>query len=159
MVEHRTFMRSSIFAATCVLAACAGPVTLVDSPTVRLQRIESGHLGFDRQTFVLGFEISNPNPFPLPVRSLSYDVSIAGEQFASGKTEGEFSVPGNGDGSFAISVELDMMRQASSLASMLRAGSRGSVPYELRGSLTVDIPFTRPIAFSNSGSISIASGP
>ncbi|HSD68456.1 MAG TPA: LEA type 2 family protein, partial [Woeseiaceae bacterium] len=117
----------------------------MDSPTVHLARIESGHMSFNRQTFVLGFDISNPNPFPLPVQVLSYDVSIADQPFASGRTQGAFTVPANGDSSFAISVDLDMMQQASRVASLLRAGSRGQIPYELNGSLTVDIPFTRPI--------------
>ena len=158
MIGSRTITRSSILAATCFLAACAGPVTLVDSPTIRLTRIEPGHMSFNRQTFVLGFDISNPNAFPLPVEVLSYDVSIADQQFASGKTKGAFTVPANGDGTFAISVDLDMIQQASRVASLLRAGSQGRIPYELNGSLTVDIPFTRPIPFSNSGSIALASG-
>lgn len=159
MIDSRTIKRSSTLATSCLLAACAGPVTLVDSPTVHLARIEAGHMSFNRQTFVLGFDISNPNPFPLPVQVLSYDVSIADQPFASGRTQGAFTVPANGDSSFAISVDLDMMQQASRVASLLRAGSRGQIPYELNGSLTVDIPFTRPIPFSNSGSISLASGP
>jgi len=159
MIGSRTIKRSSIVAATCLLGACAGPATLVDSPTIRLAKIESGHMSFSRQTFVLGFDISNPNPFPLPIQVLSYDVSLADERFASGRTEGAFTVPANGDGSFAISVDLDMIQQASRVASLLRAGSQGQIRYELNGSLTVDIPFTRPIPFSNSGTISLASGP
>jgi len=159
MIGSRTIKRSSIVVATCLLGACAGPATLVDSPTIRLAKIESGHMSFSRQTFVLGFDISNPNPFPLPIQVLSYDVSLADEQFASGRTEGAFTVPANGDGSFAISVDLDMIQQAARVASLLRAGSQGQIRYELNGSLTVDIPFTRPIPFSNSGTISLASGP
>jgi LEA14-like dessication related protein len=115
-------------------------------------------MSFNRQTFVLGFEISNPNSFSLPVQVLNYNVKFAGQDFANGKTEGAFTVPANGDSSFAISVDLDMMQQASSIASLLRAGSEGQIPYELNGSLTVDIPFTKPIPFSNKGTISLISG-
>ena len=154
----RTAVPAAILATICLLAACAGPVTLVDSPSIRLTRIDSGHLSFNRQTFVLGFDISNPNSFPLPVRVLNYDVQIADQEFASGKTESAFTVPANGDSSFAISVDLDMMQQASSIASLLRAGSQGQVPYELNGSLTVDIPFTRAVPFSHKGPISLVSG-
>jgi LEA14-like dessication related protein len=155
MIGPETITRYSMLVSICLLAACAGPVTLVDSPSVRLTRIESGRMSFDRQTFVLGFDISNPNAFPLPVKELSYNVQIANQQFASGKSWAAFTVPSNGDSSFAISVDLDMMQQASQIASLLRAGSRGALAYELNGKLAVDIPFTRPILFSNKGTISL----
>ena len=154
----RTSVLPTVIATIGMLAACAGPVTLVDSPSIRLTRIDSGHMSFNRQTFVLGFDISNPNSFPLPVQILNYDVQIADQDFASGKTEGAFTVPANGDSSFSISVDLDMMQQSSSIASLLRAGSQGQIPYELNGSLTVDIPFTQAIPFSNKGTISLTSG-
>jgi LEA14-like dessication related protein len=161
MIRNKTVTRTSVLATILAtigtLAACAGPVTLVDSPSIRLTRIESGYMSFNRQTFVLGFDISNPNSFPLPVQVLNYSVQIADQQFASGKTEGAFTVPAHGDSSFSISVDLDMMQQASSIASLLRAGSQGQVPYELNGSLTVDIPFTQPISFSNKGTIPLVS--
>lgn len=143
----------------CMLTtACTGPVTLVDSPSVRLTRIETGHMSFDSQTFVLGFDISNPNSFPLPVQAVSYSVNIGEQRFASGTTQGEFTVPARGDSSFAISVDLDMLQQTSRVAALLRAGSRGDVPYELDGTLTVNIPFTRPIPFSTKGTIPLTSG-
>lgn len=153
-----TTVVATVVATICMLAACAGPVTLVDSPSIRLTRIDSGHMSFNRQNFVLGFDISNPNSFPLPVQVLNYNVQIADQDFASGKTEGAFTVPANGDSSFAISVDLDMMQQSSSISSLLRVGSQGQIPYELNGSLTVDIPFTRAIPFSNKGTISLISG-
>ncbi len=158
MIRTETVTRTSVLATIGIFTACAGPLTLVESPSVRLTQIESGHLSFNRQTFVLGFDISNPNSFPLPVQVLNYSVQIAGQQFASGKTEGAFTVPANGDSSFAISVDLDMMQQTSGIGSLLRAGSQGQVPYELNGSLTVDIPFTQAIPFSNKGTISLVSG-
>jgi LEA14-like dessication related protein len=162
MFGIETITRASVpamaLATICMLAACAAPVTLVDSPSIRLTRIESGQLSFTRQTFVLGFEISNPNAFPLPVQFLNYSVQIAEQRFASGQTKGAFTVPANGDSSFAISVDLDMMQQASGIASLLRAGSQTEIPYALNGSLMVDIPFTKPIPFSNKGTISLISG-
>ena len=113
-------------------------------------------MSFDRQNFVLEFDIHNPNAFPLPIRALRYDLQIADQRFASGETQGELTVPAAGAGSVAISVELDMLQQASRLATMLRVGSRGDLPYKLSGDVTVDIPMTRPVPFSNSGSISLA---
>jgi LEA14-like dessication related protein len=115
-------------------------------------------MSFDRQNFVLEFEIHNPNVFPLPVKGIRYDLQIAEQRFASGETQGEFTVPAAGDGAFAISVDLDMLQQASRLASMLRVGSRSDLSYKLHGDLTVNIPMTKPVPFSSSGSISLDQG-
>jgi LEA14-like dessication related protein len=155
MIGIEAIARFLMLPSMCLLVACAAPVTLVDSPSVRLTGIESGRMNFDRQTFVLGFDISNPNTFPLPVKELNYNVKIAGQQFASGKTEGAFTVPSNGDSSFAISVDLNIMQQSSQIGTLLRAGSQGFVSYELDGSLAVDIPLARPIPFSGKGTISL----
>jgi LEA14-like dessication related protein len=156
MFTHYKEIRLAAIALVCTLSACAGTASLVDSPSIRLTNIQSGHMGFDRQNFVLEFAIHNPNAFPLPVRSLRYDLQIAEQRFASGETQGEFTVPAGGDSAFAISVDLDMLQQASRLASMLRVGSRGDLPYKLQGDISVNIPMTRPLPFSSSGSISLA---
>lgn len=148
-------LRMAAIASMCVLSACASTASLVESPSINLVNIRSGHMGFDRQNFVLEFEIHNPNVFPLPVRAIRYDLQIAEQRFASGETQGEFTVPAAGDGAFAISVDLDMLQQASRLASMLRVGSGGNLSYKLHGDLTVDIPMTRPVPFSSSGSLSL----
>lgn len=148
-------IRLAAIALMCVVSACASTTSLVESPSIKLANIRSGHLSFDRQNFVLEFEIHNPNAFPLPVKALRYDLQIADQRFASGETQGEFTVPAAGDAAFAISVDLDMLQQASRLASMLRVGSRGDLPYKLHGDITVNIPLTRPVPFSSSGSISL----
>ena len=155
MFRRCSELRWAAIASVCLMSACASTASLIESPSIRLANIRTGHLGFDRQNFVLEFEIHNPNPFPLPVRAIRYDLQIAEQRFASGESQGEFSVPAAGDGAFAISVELDMLQQASRLTSMLRVGSSGDLPYKLSGDVTVNIPMTRPVPFSSSGSIDL----
>jgi LEA14-like dessication related protein len=158
MFRSHVIPRCTAISVIGLLAACAAPTTLVESPSVTLVGIQSGHMSFDRQTFVLGFDISNPNAFPLPVKAIQYRVRIAEQQFASGETLGGFTVPAGGDSHFSISVDLDMLQQTSRLATLLRVGSRGTVNYDLDGSLTANIPFTKPIRFSNAGTLLLASG-
>ena len=67
---------------------------------------------------------ANPNPFPLPVKSIRYSVQLGERRFASGETQGTFNVPASGEGSFAISVDMDMLQQTSQLSSLLRGGIR-----------------------------------
>lgn len=139
------------------VAGCAGNSLSIEKPTVQLSSVAVDQLSFTGQTFLLSFDVSNPNPFPLPVRSVRYHVQLADQTFASGETLGDFSIPASGDGNFDISVELDILKSASSLTGVLRGGMGQPVPYELNGSLAVDIPFVKPVPFSTSGVITIAS--
>jgi len=142
-------------AASVLLTGCAGTETLISAPAVRLTSVELDHVSFNKQTFLLSFALSNPNPFPLPVNAVSYRVLFDDERFVGGKTEAGFTVPAGGDGAFLLSVELDILNSATQITSLLRGGVPDRVNYEVQGSLTVDIPFARPIPFSSSGVINI----
>jgi len=138
------------------LGACASlPENLISKPEVELRDVQVVGLGFKGQTFLLSFDISNPNPFPLPVGHVSYDLRLDGLRFASGETPSEISVPASGKTDFAISVELDLLTTAPRLLSIVRDGARSEIPYELQGELGIDIPLTPPMTFGTNGSIRI----
>jgi LEA14-like dessication related protein len=140
-------------AVASLLLGCASTGHLVDAPSVRLSNVEVTKIDLDDQTFLLDFEVSNPNPFPLPVRSISYGVELDGFRFASGETQGNFTVPAGGDGKFAISVDVDLMRTAPQLLFIVRDGVRRDIPYELNGRFEVDIPLAPALSFRNDGRI------
>jgi LEA14-like dessication related protein len=147
-----------MLAATLLPSACSSTGPLLRTPDVRLDSVAIDQLGFNRQTFLLGFSVSNPNPFPLPVKNVQYEVLLDDARFASGTTASNFLVAANGDGDFAISVELDLMQSASGFNSLLKNGFDQIVTYELRGSLGVDIPFARPVPFVHSGTVQLGAG-
>ena len=146
---------TSVLMIAACLSACASSGAIVDSPTVDLIDVELTSASFKRQTFLLRFQVANPNPFPLPVKAVEYRVTIDQQKFAGGETQGGFTIPAAGDESFAISVELDVLKSATHLASLLRGGFSENVSYELKGSLAVDIPFVKPLSFSNSGIVNM----
>ncbi len=148
---HSCFL---LFAAVS-LSACAGTGILVDSPGVELTGIELTSASFHGQTFLLSFDVSNPNPFPLPVKAVDYRVDFDDRKFAGGKTQGKFTVPARGDDSFAISVDLDILNSASHLRLLIGGDFKENISYKLRGNFAVDIPFVKPIPFSNSGIINM----
>lgn len=141
------------------LSACASlPENIISKPEVQLRDVQVMGLGFKNQTFLLSFDIHNPNPFPLPVNHVSYGVRLDGHRFASGQTPGNFSVPASGDEQFDISVELDLLTTAPQLLSIVRDGARGEIPYELEGQLGVDIPLVPAVAYRTNGAIRLNSG-
>lgn len=140
------------------LAACESfPENIISSPEVELRDVEVVGLGFNSQTFLLSFDISNPNPFSLPVSHVSYGIKLGGQRFASGQTPSDISVPASGTSQFAISVDLDLLNTAPRLLSVIRDSARTEIPYELEGQLSVDIPFTPPVTYRSSGAIQLSS--
>ena len=134
-------------------AGCAGTSINVEKPGVSLDNVEVADIDMDRQTFVLDFDVVNPNPFPLPIRSVSYGVDLDGFRFASGETTGAFTVPANGDSHFEITVDVDLMRTAPQLMFIVRDGVYREIPYALEGRFAIDVPFANPGSFRNTGSI------
>ena len=155
MKPSRHYKTTLTLVTMLALSACASTETLVNSPTVSLASVELERADFRQQTFLIGFDVTNPNPFPLPVRSMTYRVLFDDQKFAGGETAGSFTVPARGDDEFMISVDIDILNSASQLASLMQNGVPDQVHYALEGSLTVDIPFTRPIPFSSSGVIRV----
>lgn len=140
-----------------LLTGCAGTGSLIDTPQVSLRNVEVTELDLDSQTFRLDFDVINPNPFPLPIAAISYGVELDGFRFASGETQGNFTVPASSDGGFAISVELNLMRTAPQLLFIVRDGVHREIPYVLKGTFAVDIPFVDPVRFQTNGTIRLHS--
>lgn len=138
-----------------LLPACAGTGPLISSPAVELTGIELTSASVRRQTFLLQFDVSNPNPFPLPVKAVAYRLSFDRRKFARGETAGRFTVPARGAESFAISVELDFLNSATHWASLMSGTLQENLSYELQGSLAVDIPFADPVSFTHSGNVNL----
>lgn len=137
------------------MTSCAHTGALITSPTVNLKSVELTKASLNQQTFQLGFDVDNPNPFPLPIQAVKYNVFLDNEKFAGGSTQGNFTIPARGQDDFVISVDLDFLNTAAHLSSLLRRGMPEKVNYELDGSLTVDIPFAPPLPFSSSGVIDV----
>ena len=149
----------ALLAAITGLGACETlPDNLIEKPEIELRGVQVVGLGLNAQTFLLSFDIRNPNPFTLPVSHVSYGIKLDGQRFASGKTPSDIKVPADGTTQFAISVELDLLNTAPALLSIVREGVRREVPYQLEGELAIDIPLTPPVRYRSAGAIRLNSG-
>lgn len=148
--------KTSLILAACILSSCASMDTFVSAPGVSLRNVKLTDFGFSGQTFLLSFDITNPNSFPLPIKKVTYGVELDGQQFASGNVECEVVIAAQGDGEIVISVELDLLRTAPQLLYIVRDGATRDIPYELKGKLGVDIPFVKPLTFKRKGEIRLS---
>ena len=157
MYRHRLFRGIAICCVASFSFGCATTGTSIDAPSVDLKSVELSKASFKSQTFLLGFDVNNPNPFPLPVKTIRYSVRLGNHKFAGGETQCDFVVPADGGDEIAISVDLDMLRSASELTAVIRDGLTDHVEYELQGSLGVDLPLVKPVPFSSTGVIRLRS--
>ncbi|MCH9694256.1 MAG: LEA type 2 family protein [Gammaproteobacteria bacterium] len=156
-MKTTTMARLMVVALIFGLSACESlPESLVTTPRVELRDVQVVGIGFKNQTFLLSFDVDNPNPFPLPVSNLDYGVVLDGERFASGSTSCDLMIPAGGATEFSISVELNLLQTAPQLLSIVRDSTRKNVPYELNGRLGVDLPMTPSINYHNSGTIQLS---
>ena len=140
-----------------LLGACAGMEVAISPPVVSLKKVDVADVDFSKQTFVLSFDVSNPNSFSLPINFISYGVKLDDQRFASGETVAAFTVPANGDSEFAISVDLDLLRTAPQLLYIVRDGATRDLSYELNGKFGIDIPFVDHVSFKHAGEIRLQS--
>lgn len=153
----RLIKHSAMLVVAAGLSACATLESAVQAPVVTLQKVDLADVDFSGQTFVLSFDVSNPNAFSLPVNHVSYGLKLDKQHFASGETTADFSIPANGNGEFAISVELDLLRTAPQLLYTVRDAASRDLPYELKGELGVDLPLVPPLPFRKDGAIRLQS--
>lgn len=141
-----------------LLASCAGMEPMIAAPGVSLRNVHVTDVNYKAQKFRLGFDITNPNPFPLPISHISYGIELDGQHFAGGRATSAFTVGAQSDAEFSISVELDLIRTAPQLLYIVHDAATRDVPYSLKGELGVDIPFAKPLAFEANGEIRLYAG-
>lgn len=150
---NRSICLSGSVILTVLLSSCASFENVVSAPNVSLRNIHVENIGLGGQTFLLSFDVTNPNPFPLPIKTVDYNVKLDGHRFASGAAVSAFTVPAGGDSEFGISVDVNLLQTAPELLFIVRDASRRDIPYELKGQLGVDIPYTKPVKFEQAGFI------
>ena len=57
--------------AVVLLSACASLENIISAPTVSLRNVHVENVELGSQTFILAFDVTNPNPFPLPIKTIS----------------------------------------------------------------------------------------
>ena len=157
-MTRTVYSNITLLTAISILSACAAiSEDLLSSPKIELADVQVVGLGFQQQTFLLSFDIANPNKFSLPVRNVEYGLKLDGQHFAGGETASDFTVPASGSTTFAISVELDLLKTSPHLLGIVRDGAQRDIAYELDGVLGVDIPLVPAVKYNSNGKIRFSS--
>jgi LEA14-like dessication related protein len=83
-------------------------------PDVSVSNVTSGTMQGFESTVRIDLRISNPNPFPLQIDGLRFQLDLNGRRFARGQTDQVVEIPRLGDASVSLDVRTglgDMLRQ------------------------------------------------
>ena len=143
-----------VTAALVVLVACESLTPTIEEPQISLVNVAIKEIGLIRQTYGLTLQVDNPNGIPLPIRGLSYNVKLAGVEFAQGTTANAFSVPAYGQENFEISVQTDLVSTANHLKTLFK-DRPSEIDYQVGGEVEIDLPLIKPIPFSHGGKVDL----
>lgn len=139
------------------LAALALPALLAACAYTKLQQPELSVVGVElisgdllRQELRVRMRVYNPNDRQLPVRSVNYEVQLAGRAFAHGESMGDFVIPAQGETDFDVNVTANA---AGALLRLLGSSGQGDPEYRLSGEVKLSSGMLRSIPFDHSGTL------
>ncbi|MEO8315850.1 MAG: LEA type 2 family protein [Pseudomonadota bacterium] len=141
--------------AIACLALLAGGCSLVPKfKQPQLDVVEVRMLRGDllQQELRVGMRVQNPNDRDLNVRSIQYEVRVAGEAFAHGESDRDFTVPARGEARFDLGVTANA---AAALLRLLGGGRLEAIDYQITGKVTLASGLVRSIPFDEKGQFSL----
>ena len=137
------------------LTACARFAPRFEKPTLSVTGIELAGGNFLQQSFLVKFNVQNPNDHALPVTSLHAELNVAGERVASGVRNRAFVVPARGTADFDMTINANLAMALLKLSQKRADPHSDSIDYEMAGAAGIDLPFLHEVPFRQSGSFSL----
>jgi LEA14-like dessication related protein len=136
------------------LPGCSLLAPKLEKPKLSIVGVELQKGDLFEQRLKVRVRVQNPNDRGLPVKGLSYQLLVAGEELANGVSAAGFNVPARGEAEFDMNVTANLVGIASKLASR-RDGPRLSdeLPYHLVGKVELSRGLLRTIPFDEKGAL------
>lgn len=139
-------------AGALALGGCSSLVPKLQSPTLTVVGVEVVRADLLQQQLRLRMHVSNPNDRALPVRGITYAVEVAGEQFAHGDSQRDFTVPALGETEFDVNVTANA---APVLLKYFAGGRREPLEYRIDGRVQLAAGLIRSVPFSQAGKLDL----
>lgn len=116
-----------------VFTACSSiPSTPPIAPTVELDSVKPVKIGLRKQELSFKLNINNPNPYDLPLQSLSFIAEIEGSEVAQGISNEPVTLPANSDALVEVIVSTRLNRLLAQIF-QLAGSDNTTVNYDVNG--------------------------
>jgi LEA14-like dessication related protein len=143
----------SCLAAMCLLfVGCSSLVPKLEAPKFKVVGLKL--MGGDRQhqQLRLRLQVTNPNDRQVAVRSIDYQVALAGTDFAQGNSAEAFTLPALGQTEFDLDMNADLNALVRVLGAHLGASS---LDYEVSGHVHLAEGLVREFPFKGHGQLAL----
>lgn len=118
------------------LSGCAGWQSGTETPHVTLNNIQPLDMTLLEQRYAVTLRIQNPNPVPLPVSGMNFQLDINDTEFGRGVTNTAVTVPPYGEALVEIRLVSNLMRMFNQIRA-LESGQGTNLRYRLSGGLNL----------------------
>ncbi|MBK1633186.1 hypothetical protein CKO31_21010 [Thiohalocapsa halophila] len=132
-----------------LLTACASLTRDWLPPEVQVTSITPERIALDQQTLRVRLSLRNPNDRMLPIKAMTYKLSLEGTQIAEGGGELDKQIPAFGEAPVEVTVVADAAKALGLLPRL--ALRREPIGYRIAG--TVTVAGVVPIPYRWSGEI------
>jgi LEA14-like dessication related protein len=141
----------SAIAVAIGLGACSLMAPKFTRPNVTVISVQMRNGNLLTQNFAVKLNIQNPNDRALPVRGLHAELSIGGDQIATGVSDRAVVIAPYGESEFDVTVTANMALALLKLNDKINQHAE-SIAYEVTGAASIDLPFLTNLPFHQSGS-------
>lgn len=137
------------------LVACSAVLPKLESPDLSVVNVQLTKSDLFEQRLKVRMRVQNPNDRELPVKGITCEMQVNGEDFARGVAADSFIVPALGEAEFDMTLTANM---AGALLRML-SSSGGKTPesfdYRLTGKVALSSGLLRSVPFNETGTFKL----
>jgi LEA14-like dessication related protein len=131
-------------------SSCSLFVPKLETPKLSIVNVELQKSDLWEQRMKVRVRVVNPNDRPIPVKGLTVQLDVQGQELAHGVSGAAFNVPALGEAEFDMNMTANM---AGALLKLLGSGKQmgDEVEYRVRGKLSLAEGLMRSIPFEDRG--------
>lgn len=157
MNERRRHIARTLLVAPLVgLSACSSVPRRIAAPRVELVSLTLLEANVDHQRFAALLNVSNPNPFEIPIDGVSFSARLSGQGVLIGESDEAARLPARASEQIRVEVTTELVSSLASMLAVVRGGDN-AIPYELNGALRLASGIDRRVRFSYSGRVPLSS--
>lgn len=146
------------FAVLLLVSSLAAACATLEPPRVQVQRLGRPQMGLTGATLDVTFNVRNPNPDPITIERVQYDLILNGQRVGDGFISQEVEVAGFGEARMTSRFDLNYLRVPGAVRSILE---RDRVDARTRGRFFMrrNGGRVRRVSFSSDATLDFDRGP